>query len=744
MPEESTNIKNKKGARAINRYGIIAVALSCVFVAVVVYIFQIRFVEGEMWRAIGERERTIKDRVILPNRGNIYAADGRLLATSEPLYGVYVDFLSEGIKHDTLMKYVGDLSAALARKFPDKTAAQYKKIFMDGWALSRKEFAEIEKAKSEKSGKKVKTKSRYIRIIKRDVNYPELKEIRTFPYFNKRSNQNGMIAEEKTVRKKPFGRLAGRTIGSIYKEISMGGTSGIELKYDSILRGVPGTKSRQKIQRKWIDIVDVPAQDGLDIKTTIDVDIQDIVEKALYAKLAETEAESGCAVIMEVETGEIKAISNLDRISNGAYAEGNPNVFSYMSEPGSTFKTASIMVALEDGVVTPQDSFYVGVGAYAYEYNTKGGKPRSRTIFDHYWRQKKDRGYLTVAEGMYVSSNIVVAKTILKGYRNNPGKYVQRLYDLGITKKLDWDVPLKGKEGTAVIRHPKDKANPWSATTLPWMSFGYETQIPPIYTLMFYNGIANNGLMIKPFITKSFLRDGKAVEEFETEVVNPSLCSDRTLKQIQDILVGVVNEGTAKVVDTDLFQIAGKTGTALIASNGGYSGYFVSFCGYFPADKPKYTCFVGVRRPKGNPSGGGMPGMVFRNIAEEVYAHNMRLSPSKCSIDSALTKLPHVKNGQYSKLETVLKELNVDFRLANTESEWVRTSTGDKSIELNKNTIAKDIVPDVTGMGARNALYLLEKSGLKVGLSGTGKVINQSIPAGNYLVKGSYIEVQLN
>lgn len=735
MPEESNNIKKKKGTTAINRYGFIVILLSAIFVAVIIYIARIMFVEGDMWRALGEQETVKKDRIITPNRGNIYANDGRLLATSEPLYGIYVDFLSEGIKKDTLMKYVDDLSATLAKKFPDKTSAQYKKIFMDGWELSRRELAEIEKAKAEKSDRKIKTKSRYVRIIRRDINYLELKEIRTFPYFNQRSNRSGMIAEEKTMRKKPFGRLAGRTIGSIYKDIKMGGASGIELKYDSILRGEPGLKNRQKIQGRWIDIVEVPAKDGLDVKTTIDIDIQDIVEKSLYAKLVETEAESGCAIIMEVETGEIKAISNLDRIGNGIYAEGNPNAFSYMSEPGSTFKTASIMVALEDGVVTPQDSFHVGTGLYKY------GK---KWVRDHYWQKGQDRGYLTVTEGMYVSSNVVVAKTILKGYENNPEKYVQHLYDLGITKKLEWDVPLKGKEGTAVIRHPKDKSNPWSATTLPWMSFGYETQVPPIYMLMFYNGIANNGKMIKPFITKAFLKDGKIEDEFDTEVVNPALCSERTLKQIQDILVGVVNEGTAKVVGVDLFQIAGKTGTAQIATGGGYSGHYVSFCGYFPADKPKYTCFVGIRRPKGIPSGGGMPGMVFRNIAEEVYAHNIRLSPKDCHTDSTLTKMPYVKNGSFNKLETVLSSLNLNYNYADAGSQWVRASSHDNIIELNKNTITKDIVPDVIGMGARDALYIMEKSGLMVTLTGSGKVIKQSISPGSHVVKGSRIEIHLN
>lgn len=734
MAEMNENTKKKKSSTAINRYGIIVILLSFVFVAIIAFIVCIMFVEGDFWRAVGKRETEKKDRVILPNRGNIYAADGRLLAISEPLYGIYVDFMAEGIKQDTLMKYVGDLSVALSKKFPDKTAAQYKKIFMDGWELSRKELAEIQRVKASGSDKRVRTRSRYIRIIRRDINYLDLKELRTYPFLNQRSDRSGMIAEEKTMRRKPFGRLAGRTIGSIYKDINQGGASGIELKYNTVLRGDSGVKSRQKVQGRWIDIVEVPAVDGMDVKTTIDIDIQDIVEKALNAKLVETDAESGCAIIMETATGEIKAISNLDRVKEGVYAEGNPNAFSYMSEPGSTFKTVSIMAALEDGLITPEDSFYVGNGLYEY---------KGKWVRDHYWRRGQNRGYMTVKQGMAISSNVVVAKTILKGYEKNPEKYVQRLYDFGITKKIDWDVPLKGREGTVNIRSPKDKANPWSKTTLPWMSFGYETQVPPIYMLMFYNGIANNGTMIKPFITKAFLRDGDVVEEFNTEVINPALCSERTLNQIKDMLRFVVTNGTAKVVNSDYFEIAGKTGTALIASRGGYSGYYVSFCGYFPADSPKYTCFVGIRRPKGVPSGGGMPGAVFKNIAESVYFQNITLTPKECITDSTLVKMPYVKNGSYAKLKSVLSVLGIKYDDSQNTGEWVTTSTTENKVEMKKNEVLPNHVPNVIGMGARDALFLLENSGMRVTLTGSGKVIRQSLAVGARVKKGTQISIHL-
>lgn len=722
---------------AVSRYGWLVLLLSIIFVAVIICIINIKYVEGNMWRTLGKEQTIKKDREIRPNRGNIYSDDGRLLAISEPLYGIYIDFMADGIEQKTIIDSIGPLSEALAKRFPDRNAAQYRRVILDGWELSRREKALIEKYKKEGSNKKVKVRSRYVRIIRPDINYLALKELRTFPFLNMRSNKNGLISEEKTMRLKPFGRLAGRTVGSIYKDFDKGGASGLELKYDSILHGVPGIKTRQRVQGRWIDVTVVEPTDGIDIKTTLNVDIQDLTEKALYNKLVETKAESGCAIIMETATGEIKAISNLDRVSEGVYAEGNPNVFSYMSEPGSTFKTISLMVALEDGVVSPQDSFYVGNGLFEY---------KGKVVRDHDWRKGRNRDYQTVSQGMYSSLNTVIAQMILKGYENNPEKYVDGIYKTGITKKLEWDVPLQGREGTVSIRYPKDKANPWSKTTLPWMSFGYETQIPPIYILMFYNGIANNGKMIKPFLTKAFMEDGVIKKEFETEVVNPSLCSENTLNQVKEILKGVVTEGTGKAVKSDLFTTAGKTGTALIAARGGYEGYYVSFCGYFPAENPQYTCFVGIRRPVGSPSGGLMPGAVFKEIAEGVYMRNMVSSPITAPKDTVNILIPRVKNGLAKNTDLVLTKLSQKFTPTGTANEWVKAAFAQDStgIVLQDFTINKDLVPNVLGMGAKDAVYILENAGLRVHLEGAGKVISQSQTAGSRLIKGTTIAIQLN
>lgn len=728
--------QNQNNKRAIlGRYGFIVALLMLFAVMVIFSAGKIVFTsEGRKWREVGEKETVIKDRVILPKRGNIYTHDGKLLATTEPLYSIYMDFWADGIQKDTLTKYAGDLSAALAKKFPDRTASQYKNLIMNGWEMREKEKRQIRENQERGVDKRVPIRSRYVKILRNDISYVDLKEIRTYPFWNQRSNRSGLIAEERNARKKPFGNLANRTVGSVYKDIEKGGASGLELKYDSLLRGVQGVKFRQKIQGKWMDVVEKPAEEGWDIITTIDAAIQDITERALRDKLIETDAESGTAIIMEVKTGEIKGIANLDRMSNGDYAEGNPNAFSYMNEPGSTFKTVTTMVALDDGVVTPTDSFYVGTGLFQYN---------KRWVRDHYWRRGQNRGYLTVAEGMAVSSNVVMSKIALKGYENNPTKYVEGIDRIGLRKRLTWDVPLNGIEGTSSIRFPDDKTNYWSKTTLPWMSFGYETQVPPIYMLMFYNGIANGGTMIKPFIAKQFFDKGKVVKNFEAEVVNPKMCKETTLEQIHQMLLNVVTDGTAQVVASDYFTIAGKTGTAQIASGGGYGGYYVSFCGYFPAEDPMYTIFVGLRKPKGVPSGGGMAGMVFKNIAEQTYLRKVRLDVEACRVDSTLHKQPMLKNGNWDRNRSLLRSLNFPAEGPAQVADWVKMKYDSTAYRSEALVMNNNLIPDVRGMGARDAIYLLEKSGLRVNLIGAGKVVSQSLSPGQKLMKGTTVTITM-
>jgi len=736
MIQEERKILEKK---IITRYGVIVAFLLVFAIAVLVTTSKLIFSEeGKNWRLIGEKETVIKDRVILPIRGNIFTYDGKLLATSEPLYGIYIDFWAEGMKEDTLRKYATDLSIQLAKKFPGRTASQYKSILLEGWKQREKEERKIADYKVRGVDKKVILRSRYIRLIKQDITYVDLKELRTFPFLNKRSNQSGLITEEKNSRRKPFGSLAMRTVGSVYKDLAKGGASGLELKYDSLLRGVPGVKFRQKIQGKWMDVVEEPAQEGFDIQTTLDANIQDITERALRQKLIETDAESGTAIIMDTKTGEIRGISNLDRLASGGYGEGNPNAFSYMNEPGSTFKSVTVMAALDDGLITMDETFSVGTGLLQY---------KNRVVKDHDWYHGKNKGNMTVVQGMENSSNVVMAKIALKGYEDNPKKFIDAINRIGLRKQLTWDVPLHGIEGTSRIRYPNDKSNPWSKTTLAWMAFGYETQIPPIYMLMFYNGIANGGKMIKPFITKAILKDGKVVEEKVAQVVNEKMCKDTTLSQMKYILERVVSHGTGKPVRSNYFTIAGKTGTAQIAQGGGYAGHYVSFCGYFPAENPQYTCFVGIRKPRvGYPSGGTMSGGVFKTIAEQIFVRGNQLwldSLRTDTLKSIKLVVPPLKSGNSKKAQMVLSGLG--FRLQDYKSTpWIQVQNDSLNYITRPLKVYNNLVPNVTGMGARDAVYLLEKIGLRVRISGKGKVVAQSIKPGQGVVKGTQILITLN
>lgn len=735
MKDTTKKNKRKKENTALLRYSLISIVLLLFVAYIIGYTAHLMITQGDYLRAISKAESVGEKSIVFPRRGDILSADGQPLAISQALYGIYMDFHADGLVGDTLYKHLSEISVALEREFPTRTAAEYRKLLRTNWELSRKEKEREARAKRNNSRERVKKRTRYVRLIKEDVNYIQRKYILSIPFFNRARSACGLVIEERRQRLKPFGSLANRTIGNIYKDISKGGSGGLELKYDSLLRGTPGFTLKQKVGRSWRPIQKEAPEDGYNIHTTLDMEIQDITEKALKTKLEELEAESGCAIVVETSTGRIRAISNLDRTSQGTYIEGNPNAFSYMSEPGSTFKTASIMVALEDGVVQPTDSFYVGTGLADY---------KGRTIRDHYWRKGVDRGFLTVQEGMEISSNIVVAKTILKGYEKDPEQYVKRLYELGITKPIDWDIPLKGREGKAYIRSPRTTGHYWSKTTLPWMSFGYETQIAPIRILMFYNGIANGGKMVKPYLVTSYSKSGKYYPIADSvEVLNPALCSEQTLKQIHNMLLGVVANGTGKDIASPYFPIAGKTGTALIADQGQYnSGYYVSFCGYFPADKPRYTCFVGIRRPKGVPSGGKMPGAVFKQIAEEIYTKQTTF-PLDSLPSTHKERLPIVKNGNYNSLFTVMNSLHLPMQKSEETSSWVRTSTDSLAVRIIPLQLTDGKVPDVRGMGARDALFVLEQQGLKVRIQGKGKVVTQSVAAGTKIVKDATITLHL-
>lgn len=728
MSENEQHTKNPTNDKILMCYFLVVVMLCLVAVAILLRAFNTAFIEKEKWEKVAESQKR-ENNVLPPARGNIYSTDGKLMATSAPRYYLYMDFKADcftkpGPRYNSLDTFksskrngLDSLAICLSRKLKDRTPAGYKAYLLRGLA----------------------SQSRQYPIYPGKVSYYDIKEISKFPFLRLGRFRSGFYVKEMVQRQKPFGSLASRTIGDVYGEIEANGITkgknGLELQYDSLLRGEAGIGSKQRVGGTWTNVVEVEPVDGMDIRTTIDIDIQDITEKSLVDKLKEIDAESGTAVVMEVKTGEIKAITNMARVRDGIYYETKNHAVADEIEPGSTFKVASIMVALEDGVCTPEDTVDVGNGIYMYH---------GARMTDHNMN-KGGYGKITVAQSIWYSSNIGVAKVILKGYSENPTKYVEGLYRIGMNADLRLEIPGAGR---AKIRRPDDKKRYWSATTLPWMSFGYETQIPPIYTLTFFNAIANGGKMVRPMFTKEIMENGKTVQTFDTEVVKESICSDKTLKEIQEMLLGVVENGTGKAVHSDVVRIAGKTGTAQIASGGVYrtSGHSVAFCGYFPADEPKYSCIVVIRRPRnGYPSGGTMSGGVVKAIAEKIYASHMPFNLNDMDPDSTAVLHPHPKSGDRQALENVLDELDIDLQNEADDSDWVSTSLDTLTHRLATHAIPirEGLVPNVVGMGAKDAVFLMEQAGLQVSLIGIGRVTRQSLNPGQRISRGQTVLLTL-
>ncbi|MCB9017938.1 MAG: penicillin-binding protein [Paludibacteraceae bacterium] len=668
-------------------------------------------VEGKFWRELGSKYK-IDSVIVKANRGNILACDGKLLASTIPSYTLYMDFRADGLLRDTLYKYVDSLSVALSKVYPDKTPSELKRHILSGY----------------RSG------SRWYKINSRKLSYNEKKMVEQFPLFRKGQNKGGYAFYEQVSRKKPFGSLASRTIGDIYAETDKGGAYGLERMYDFYLRGTDGKNSKQKIAGRFRAINEIEPQDGLDVKTTLDVNIQDITEAALLQKLREVEADRGCAVIMETKSGEIKAISNLQRREDGSYVERENFAFNSETEPGSTFKVASVMVALEDGVV---DTSYI-VDTENGIWNYKGTPMK-----DHNW-DKGGYHVITLKQAIEYSSNIGVAKVIETYYGSNPGRFVDRLYEMKLNEPMQLEIPGAG------IPHIKyTTASDWSGTSLPWMSFGYEIQIPPIYTLTFYNAIANGGTMIKPILAKAICKDGVEKESFSSSVVNSSICSDNTLQKVKEMLVGVVENGTAKNVHSDNFLIAGKTGTAQVnyGRRGVQKSHQLTFCGFFPADDPKYTMIVVVWSPrKGYPSAGAISGGVFKEIAERVYAQSPLIHSDPFVDDDSISKIPVSKDGSIQKLKLVMDKLDIPYDVKEGGDEdalWTYSEKRFDKILLKPRKIRKNYVPDVRGMGAKDAVYLLENMGLKVMMSGRGRVFRQSVSHGEPFRSGDVVLIEL-
>ena len=690
-----SKFNNKK---VIPRYMAIAIVMTFIGVAVIGKALYIMTAKKQYWTEVADRLK--RDSVsVKPNRGNILSCDGQLMATSIPEYKIFMDFQGAAFENDSLwLDKVDSICEGLHKIFPQRTAEEFK------------QHLEAGRHKVNKNGS---VGARHWAIWPRRINYNTYMEVRQLPFLNMPKYKSGFHEEEFNSRNRPFGSLALRTVGGLYgaKDSAY---FGLELSYDSILRGTPGITGRRKVLNKYMNIPVTLPIDGCDIVTTIDVNMQDLAERALLDELKEVNGEMGVAILMEVKTGDVKAIVNLLRNEDGRYIEGVNSAISYRCEPGSVFKVASFLVALDDEVV--DTSFVIHTGCGVMEMH---GRPMK----DHNWRRG---GYqdINVARALEVSSNIGVSYVIDKFYGSNPERYVKGLYRVGIHEDLK--LPLVGYH-SPYIRMPDtkttDRSKYWSKTTLPWMSIGYETQIAPINTVAFYNAIANDGKMMQPRFVKQVLKNGEVVKEYEPVVLKSQIARPKALKTMQTILEHVVSQGLGRKAGSKLFKVAGKTGTAQVADqygsyHSGITRYWLSFAGYFPADNPRYSCIVCIKKSGLPASGGGMSGVVFHHIAEGVMARNLKMSVEDAHDEYSMS-IPEVKTGNSKYANQVLNQLGVNKRMPQDAK------------------YRQNITPDVTGMGAKDAVYMLETRGLKVKLHGRGKVKKQSYPAGKEIVKGS-------
>lgn len=712
----STKFDHKKTPLRFSCLVIIMMAVTLAMLGKALYMMT---AERKFWLDVSERVK-LDSTAITPTRGNILSCDGKLMASSLPEFEIFMDFKTlHDAGTDTLWREnIDAIATGLNNIFPERSAHDFKTYLEEGRAKQ----------------------SRYWPFWPKRIDYNTLCDVRALPVFNIKSKyRSGFIFKEYNARKHPYGSLALRTIGDLFGKKDSA-ICGIELSFDRELRGIDGVKHRRKILNKYLDIIDTPPTDGLDVVTTIDVGIQDLAERALVQELKEPDVHGdvGVAIVMEVATGDIKAIVNMEKCGDGEYRERKNHAVSDLMEPGSVFKTASIMVALDDGVVDTTARVETAGGVWPMY---------GREMRDHNWR-RGGYGMLTLPQTLMVSSNIGVSRIIDDHYRNCPEKYVEGIHRLGLADDLK--LPIAGSSPAKIRMPKKDKRGKqyvnWSKTTLPWMSIGYETQVPPISTVTFYNAIANNGKMMRPRLVKAVMKDGEVIKEFPPVVMRSSICKSKTLGEIQTILEHVVSQGLGKRAGSPSFKVAGKTGTAQVAKGGGYKmgtvHYLLSFAGYFPADAPRYSCIVCIQKSGLPASGGGMSGKVFHDIAEGIMAQSLKMDVKDAYDENSILE-PDVKSGNIIAADYVLTHLGYETRAdwsgsyADGNPIWGHATRGNGHIALTRQAKTQaNVMPDVTGMGARDAVFLIESRGVKTKLYGRGKVTQQSIAAGHTISKG--------
>jgi cell division protein FtsI (penicillin-binding protein 3) len=673
-------------------------------VAVLVKIYYIQNYKDDFWIK-KSLELSTKMFVLHGERGNIYTHDENLIATSIPFFDLYVDFASTGMTREVFDTNVDSLAIYMANNFKQNSAQQYKNILVQA----------------------KKAKKRYY-LIKRNVDYSTLKEIKQWPLFREGKYKGGLIVEMKQSRKYPYTLLALRTIG----EHRLNSQSiGIESSYNKYLSGSEGQILKQKIAGDlWMPIENestIAPKNGDDIVTTIDINLQDAAETALKKALDSSNADFGCAVVMEVETGAIRAIANLGRMKDGQLWEIDNYAISHRSEPGSTFKAASYLMLLDKGYIHLDDSISNGGGRWNFY---------GRIMSDEHIYESN----LSIRDAFARSSNIAVARLIDKNYRNQKNEFYRTLQRYGLTEISGID--LNG-ESKPRVSPPKT----WSNLSLPWRATGYEQTFSPIQILTFYNTIANNGYRAQPYLVEKITRNGKTIHQFLPHIGKEPIAKQSAIDQVKELLKGVIENprGTGRSIKSEYFELAGKSGTAkLLEDNKSYgSANQAMFAGFFPVKKPRYSCIVLIYNPKGaHRTGGGVSGPVFKEIAEKALSIDLHLSPDyKKTIQELPISLAEVK-GETHQVKNIISKYGYKTDLKD-EVQYIDVEMRKSGIKLETTATKENIVPNLIGLNFDDVLYLLENMGLKITYSGLGKVTNQSIPAGTKISKGSQILITM-
>ena len=701
----SKTAQNKPDKDIFWRAFVIYVIFGIVAIALIYRMIQLQWVQGPELREKANK-MSYQYFEVEATRGNIYDSEGALLATSIPRYDIYLDLGIKNISKKDFDRNIDSLCLKLSKHFKDKSKEEYKKIIV------------AERRKN----------NRYF-PFKKGVDYFDLKALKTFPIFRKGTNAGGLISERKDRREKPFGNTANRTIGFVRDKFFVG----IEGYYNEVLSGKKGKRLMKRIsQSVWLPVDDqdaVKPVEGKDVYTSLDMQLQDVAQSSLAKHLEIQGADHGCVVLMEVKTGKIKAMANLKRQKDGSYADVYNYAIGEAFEPGSSFKLMSMLVALEDKKVNLNEMV-----------NTGNGKV---TIGKQTMTDATEGGYgtITYRDAFIHSSNIGISKMIMDAYSNNPQSFINGLYKLGVQNRTGIDLHGEADPMIKGVQH-----STWSKTSLPWMSIGYELLLTPLQTLVVYNAIANNGTMVKPYLVTEIRNNGKTEKRFDPVVLNKQIASPSTIMELRSMLSDVVQKGTATNLKNAVFPIAGKTATAQIAQRRGYKGegvvYNSSFVGYFPANNPEYSCIVAVNRPsKGKYYGGSVAAPVFLEVAEKIYSMRLDMHRQDTSENIKLKPIPFHTSA--AKAYFLLGAMNIRTQAFIKENAFAKSGDSSKVKVSSYQSTFSNRIANVRGMTANDAVYVLEKQGLKVVLEGVGRVHSQTPEAGTPVKKGSVVKLKL-